>query len=163
LGLASGGEVADIEPVVRSRLRRALSLEGLGALAPRLERRAAMSRYSAHRGEIAHVLADDRLVATGISAVGAVGLDLVSGGEVDGYIRASVSDDFVEEHALSRAGEGEENVTLRVVPDEAWADFLDGEPYAPKAAVALDLVEDADPRSRAAGRDLIRRLDRAAR
>jgi hypothetical protein len=162
LGLASGEEVADLDPVVRSRLRRALSLEGLLALAPRLERRAAPLRYSAHPGEIAHLLADRRLVAAGISAAGAIGLDLVSGREADGYIRASALDEFVDRHALSSAGAGEGNVTLRVVADDVWEVFLDDLPHAPEAAVALDLAEDPDPRSQAAGKDLLSRLDRAA-
>jgi len=68
LGLASGDEVDGVGPVVRSRLRRALALESLGSLALRLERRAEVHRYSGHPGEISHVLADKRLVASGISA-----------------------------------------------------------------------------------------------
>jgi hypothetical protein len=161
VGLASGEEVAGIGSTVRSRLRRGLSLEGLGVLAPRLERRADVRRYSGHPGEIAHVIADQRLLAAGISAAGAIGLDLVSGREADGYIRVSALDNFVEEHALSPASAGIGNVALRVVPDEVWEVFLDGLQHAPPAAVALDLAEDADPRSRAAGTDLLGRLDSA--
>jgi excisionase family DNA binding protein len=159
LRLASGEAVPDLDPVARSRLRRALSLEDLGALAPRLERRAEPARYSTHPGEISHVINDRRLVAAGISAAGAIGLDLVSGGEADGYIRASALDDFIEEHALSKAAVGSGNVTLRIVPDDPWASFLDGLAHAPEGAVALDLAEETDPRSRAAGRHLIARLD----
>jgi hypothetical protein len=163
LGLASGEEPPGLDPAVRSRLRRALSLEGLGTLAPRLERRARLFRFSAHPGEIGRVLVDDRLVHAGISAAGAVGLELVSGREADGYIRASNLDRFVADHALVPTGSSGGNVVLRVVADDIWEVFLDDLPHAPEAAVALDLAEDADPRSRAAGEDLLARLDRARR
>jgi excisionase family DNA binding protein len=163
LGLASGEEPLGLDPVVRSRLRRALSLEGLGALAPRLERRAVVSRFSAHPGEISRVLADDRLVHAGISAAGAIGLELVSGREADGYIRTSDLAPFAADHALVPAGSTGGNVVLRAVADDIWEVFLDDLQHAPKAAVALDLAEDADPRSRAAGEALLAQLDHAGR
>jgi excisionase family DNA binding protein len=160
LRLASGEEVTDIDAVVHSRLRRALSLEGLNALAPRLERRAEAGRYAGHPGEVARVLADDRLSTTSVSAAAVIGLDLMPGRGADGYLRASALDEFVDEHALSPAVGSPGNVILRVVPDHVWASVLDGQPHAPEAAVALDLAEDADPRSRAAGEGLLDRLDR---
>src|ERR1700760_3542884 len=58
LGLASGDEGAGLDPVARSRLRRALALEGLSSLMLRLERRAEVRRYSGHPGEIRYILAD---------------------------------------------------------------------------------------------------------
>jgi hypothetical protein len=159
LGLASGDEVDGVDPVVRSRLRRALALEGLGALALRLERRAEVHRYSGHPGEISYLLADKRLVVSGISAARAVGLDVLAGNEADGYVRNSDLDGFVGEHALLPAAALDANVVLRVVPDDVWAEFLKGRPHAPEAPVALDLVEDVDPRTRAAGKELLGRLD----
>jgi hypothetical protein len=161
LGLASGDEVGGVDPAVRSRLRRALALEGLGALVLRLERRAQVHRYSGHPGEIRHVLADKRLVASGISAAQEVGLDVVSGNEADGYVRDSDLGGFVRDHVLFPAAAVDANVVLRVVPDDVWADFLKGRPHASEAAIGLDLAEDADSRSRAAGKNLLRRLDRA--
>jgi excisionase family DNA binding protein len=164
LRLASGEVVDTLDPATRSRLRRLLSLEGLVGLAPRLERRAEVRRYSGHPGEIAHLVADKRLVASGVSAARAIDLDLMSGREADGYIPASALDAFVGEHALSPAAEvGAANVNLRVVSDDVWTDSLAGRVHAPQAAVALDLAEDADPRSRAAGEGLLDRIDRAAR
>jgi Helix-turn-helix domain len=159
LGLASGDEVDGVDPVVRSRLRRALALEGLGSLALRLERRAEVHRYSGHPGEISYLLADKRLVVSGISAARAVGLDVLAGNEADGYVRNSDLDGFVGEHALLPAAALDANVVLRVVPDDVWAEFLNGRPHAPEAPVALDLVEDVDPRTRAAGKELLGRLD----
>lgn len=160
LGLASGDEAVDVDPRARSRLRRILSLEGLGALAPRLVGRAAVGRYAGHPGEIGHLLKNPGVVRSGVSAAREVGLDLVSGREADGYVRASKVSELVGEHALMSAKPGEANVTLRAVPDDAWGDLLEAASHAPEAAVALDLAEDLDPRSRAAGKDLLARLDR---
>ncbi len=161
LGLASGEEVDGVGPVVRSRLRRALALESLGSLAVRLERRAEVHRYSGHPGEIRHVLADKRLVASGISAAQEVGLEVMSGLEADGYVSAEDLDTFVRDHALFPAAAVDANVVLRVVPDDVWADFLKGRPHASEAAIGLDLAEDADSRSQVAGEKLLGRLDSA--
>ncbi|MDQ5841213.1 MAG: hypothetical protein M3537_08755 [Chloroflexota bacterium] len=45
------------------------------------------------------------------------------------------------------------NVVLRVVPDEPFS-WLRG-PVAPALAVALDLAEDADPRSQQVAREVL--------
>lgn len=159
LGLASGDEVVGVDSAVRSRLRRALALEGLGALALRLERRAEVHRYSAHPGEVSHLYGDKRLVPSGVSAARAVGLDVMAGSEADGYISESDLDGFVGDHVLFPAAAVDANVVLRVVPGDVWADFLKGRAHASEAAIALDLAEDADSRSRAAGKKLLGRLD----
>ena len=163
LCLASGEEVDAIDAVTRSRLRRALSLEGLGDLALRLGQRADVGLYRAHPGEIAHLLADDRLIASGVSAARLVGLDLLAGREADGYVRRSALDEVVEEHALASAVIGESNAVLRVVSDDVWDPFLGDRPHAPEAAIALDLIEGHDSRSQAAGKELLKSLDRKAR
>lgn len=155
--LASGEDVGGLDPSVRSRLRRALELEGLKKLAPRLNRRAELHRFSAHPGEVSYVLEDPALVRSGISAAGAHGFDLVSGAEVDGYLPESKLKKFAQSHALSPSGP-ESNVCLRLVPAKAWR-LLQGAPIAPITAVALDLAEDSDPRSNKAGQDALRDLD----
>lgn len=156
--LASDEGVEGIDPSVRSRLRRALRLEGLGKLGPRLFRRAEIRLLDAHPGEIAYLLEDSKLVRSGVSAAAEHGLDLVSGQEVDGYLRAGALEGFASSHALSSAGPAG-NVRLRLVPDESWR-FFAGRSIAPLAAVALDLSEDPDPRSARAGRAALRDLDR---
>jgi hypothetical protein len=158
LGLASGEEVDQIDSVTRSRLRRLLSFEGLSSLAPRLERRGQVHRFSGHPGEIRHLLADERLVASGASAARSIGLDLLGSG-ADGYVSDASLDEFVQEHALFPAATIDANVTLRLVPGDVWADFLGGQVHAPEAAVALDLAEEPDSRSRTAGEELLHRLD----
>jgi excisionase family DNA binding protein len=159
LNLASGEEVDQIDSVTRSRLRRLLSFEGLSSLAPRLGRRAQVHRCSGHPGEIPYVLADKRLIASGVSAARAVGLDLLSGNEVDGYVSDADLDEFVRDHALLPAAAVDANVVLRLIPDDVWTEFLKGRPRASEAAIALDLAEDVDSRSRAAGEKLLGRLD----
>lgn len=156
LRLASGEDPHPVDPALRSRLRRALALEGLEALGPRLARRGEARHFDAHPGEILYVVDDPRLVASGVSAAGAHGLDLISGSEADGYVRAGELRDFVADHAL-RDGAPGSNLRLRVVPDRAWAQLEEAR-VAPLAAVALDLSEDADPRSAAAGRAALSKL-----
>jgi len=156
--LASEEDPLKLDPSVRSRLRRALALEGLAALAPRLRDRSQVATYKAHPGEIPYVLEDKTLVPSGINAAAAMGIGLLASREADGYLAQSQLQRFVDEHALSPAGiDGK--VRLRVVPDSAWQN-LTGRSIAPPAAVALDLADEPDPRSKAAGEKLIRQIDR---
>jgi excisionase family DNA binding protein len=156
--LASEEDAPKLDPSVRSRLKRALALEGLAALAPRLRDRSQISTYKAHPGEIPYILEDKALVPSGISAAGPMEIGLLASREADGYIAQSQLQRFIGEHALSPAGiDGK--VQLRVVPDDVWQN-LAGRSIAPPAAVALDLADEPDPRSEAAGKKLVRQIDR---
>jgi hypothetical protein len=159
--LASGEEAPELDPGVRSRLVRALALEGLGDLAPRLGNRAEVSTFRAHPGEVRYVAEDAALIPSGISAARATGVGLLPGREADGYIAQTQLQRFIDEHALSfREVDG--NVRLRAVPDDVWQD-LAGRSIAPLAAVALDLADEPDPRSEAAGKKLISQISRQNR
>jgi excisionase family DNA binding protein len=153
LRLSAGERVEGLDPSVRSRLRKALAVEGLEQLAPRLVRRGESRYFAAHGGEVPYLLEDPRFVASGASAAAAHGIDLVPGQEADGYVRAGAEREFVADHALRPAAPGA-NVLLRVVPDDAWG-FPAEARVAPLPAVALDLAEEADPRSSAAGRRML--------
>jgi hypothetical protein len=119
--------------------------------------------YSAHPGEIPYVLEDEALLPSGISAAGSVKAGLLPGREADGYIPQSQLRSFVAYHALSPA-DVDGNVRLRIVPADVWHELeLGGRAVAPPAAVALDLAEEHDPRSRSAGRRIAREIDRANR
>ncbi len=157
LRLASGEEVNGIDPSNRSRLKRALAMEGLRRIAPRLGHRAEIQQFRSHPGELSHLQKDPALVLSGVSAEPRR-RELVAGREVDGYIEASEVKRFVSRHALVSSGP-DGNVRLRLVPAEAWG-FLDGLKLAPQAAVALDLAEEFDPRSASAGRKALARIDR---
>jgi excisionase family DNA binding protein len=160
--LASGKQVEGIDPSVRSRLRRALAMEGLEKLRPRLVRRAESRFLSAHPGELLHLADDAALVRSGISAAASYGIDLVSGSEADGYLAADALKRFESAHALSRSDRASSNVRLRLVPAPAWRLASRGD-VAPIAALALDLAEDPDPRSARAGQSLLREIDDAIR
>lgn len=155
--LASHEEVAELDPSVRSRLKRALRQEGISKLAPRLERRAEALSFVAHPSEISYLLGDRRLLRSGISAAGDQGFNLISGQEADGYVQAAEFDEFVADHALQPAG-SEGNVRLRILPEAAYP-FIGDRETAPRAAVAVDLADDLDPRSAQAGRKELRELD----
>lgn len=161
LSIASGEEPSWLEPKVSWRLRQSLKLEGLSGLIPRLSRRAHVAGFRAHPGEIKYVLDDPALVRSGACAAPALGLDLVPSAEADGYIREEDLASFKRVHALREAPRGEANVILRIVPNDAWH-LPPEDPKVPAAAVALDLVEDPDPRSCRAGEGLLVRLDRAS-
>lgn len=157
--LASGQTVEGIDPSVRSRLRRALRVDGLAKLAPRLARRAESQHFDVHPGELRYLLEDPAFVRTGISAAGEYGLDLLSGHEADGYVAASGLKRLIANHALSAADAHSGNVRVRLVPNKAWRHLADAK-VAPTAAVAIDLAEDPDPRSASAGKRMLRRLNR---
>jgi excisionase family DNA binding protein len=163
LKLASGEKPPPLDPSVRSRLKKALAHEGLRGLGPRLKDRARVGLYRAHPGEIPYALEDEALVRSGISAAASLDSGLLSGREADGYVAQSQLKSFIAKHALSPAGI-DSNVRLRVVPDDLWLSLkLDARPIAPRAAVALDLAEEVDPRSRKAGEQLVREIDRGNR
>jgi hypothetical protein len=161
LSLASDEDIEGVDPSVRSRLKRIAALEGIEGLGPRLAHRAEVLSFRAHPGEIPYLLKDSEFVRSGISAAGAEGLGIVSGREADGYLQKSKLKKFVARHALEAAG-ADGNVHLRLVPKEAWQ-FLQGRRAAPRAAIALDLTEESDPRSSKAGRAALRELDRRLR
>ena len=160
LRLASGEEVDGIDPSNRSRLKRALALEGLERLAPRLGHRAEVLQFRSHPGELSHLQKDPALVLSGVSAEPRRH-GLVAGREIDGYLEAGELERFVRRHALVPGGP-DPNVRLRLVPVEAWQ-CLEGLKLAPPAVVALDLAEDSDPRSARAGRKALAGIDRKAR
>jgi len=162
--LAASGEPfpEGIDPAVRWRLRQALTHQGLVAVRGRLGRRAEVERFWALPGELRALHMSKDIVLTGSSAAGALGLPLAAPDTIDAYIRASRLDELVDEHGLDDVDEvGQDNVVLRIVPDEAW--LLDERRAAPIAAVALDLSFYPDSRSARVGHDLLKRADREAR
>lgn len=162
--LAASGEPfpEGMDPAVRWRLRQALAHRGLVAVRGRLGRRADVERFWALPGELRALHKSKDIVLTGSSAAGVLELPLAAPDAVDAYIRASRLDELVEEHGLDEVDEvGQDNVVLRIVPDEAW--MLDERRTAPIAAVALDLSFYPDSRSARVGHDLLKRADREAR
>jgi hypothetical protein len=98
---------------------------------------------------------DSDIVLSGVNAAAAYGVDIRAPGVVEGYVRRDRLRDLVYRYALRPAEGADANVVLRAV-DESVPRARHG--VAPVAAVALDLLESPDDRSRRAGRELARRL-----
>jgi hypothetical protein len=162
--LAASGEPfpEGMDPAVRWRLRQALAHRGLVGVRGRLGRRADVERFWALPGELRAMHQSKDIVLTGSNAAGVLELPLAAPDAIDAYIRASRLDELVDEYGLDDVDKvGEDNVMLRIVPDEAW--MLDERRTAPIAAVALDLSFYPDSRSARVGHDLLKRADKEAR
>ncbi len=139
------------------RMRKALQYQGLAAIRGRLERRAQTHRLWALPGELRTLYGEDALAMTGSSASGALHLELAAPDTVDAYLPAELFDEIVRAYGLEDAPASQTNVTLRVVPDDAWV--LDGRRTAPEAAVAVDLASYPDARSSRVGMELLEKLN----
>jgi hypothetical protein len=156
---ASGEELpSGMGPSARWRVRRMLEFYGLGAIQPRLSRRAERSTYWALSGELRALRDRAELVLSGPSAAAAYDLGLVGPDAVDAYVPACLMAPLQSEHALEPMSGSEANVLLRAVPDGSW--LLDDRRFAPLAAVALDLCSYADPRATRVGAEVVARVDR---
>lgn len=159
LALASGAPAPWLHPDERRRLVRLIEARGLVALVPRLGTRADQQRFYGHRGVLRDLAEDPELVGTGASAARRHRLHLVPGQEVDAYAPEQHLRSVVEKWALEERADGA-NVRLRVVPTSLWP-FE--EPFAPVAAVAVDLMELSDVRAKRIGRAAVEHLDRERR
>lgn len=150
--LAAGEAPVGLEPDVRSRLGR-LAREGdLWSMRARLVNRAQVRRLRAHASDLGRIAAEPGLVRTGPAAAAEAGLTLVAPGAIlEAYLDAATAMRLVERYRLQPDPDG--NLVLRVVPAEVRG-WLAG-PVAPRAAVALDLAEDPDPRAQAVAREAL--------
>ncbi len=152
LALAAGEKPVGVDAAAISRLRRRLRSDGLSAMAPLLVRRARRVPLRVHPGERDRLLADPALVLGGAAAASRVGLGLIAPESAEAYVPAPEFEGVVKRHALRRSANP--NVLLRVV-DGPWP-FSPDARVAPLPVVAVDLLEDEDPRSQAAGRAALR-------
>lgn len=152
--LAAGLDPVGLPPDARSKLRRILREQDLWALRARFDTRAERRVLRAHSSDLARIAADPEVVRSGAGAAADAGLPLVApGAPLEVYVDAAAAERLVDRYRLSPSPRG--NVTLRVVPDEVRAWLPD--PVAPWPAVALDLAEDGDPRSRDVARSALSR------
>jgi excisionase family DNA binding protein len=154
LFMLSGERPDWVEPRDRSDLRHHLSLRSPARLVAAVRKRARLDRLRAHPGDLPRMRESDLLVLSGASAAGEHDLDLHAPGVVEAYVAAEHLDALGREFPW-RPSEGP-NVFLHVAGD-FWP-FDAAARIAPAAAVAVDLLEADDERSRRAGRDLFRRL-----
>lgn len=150
--LSSGVWPSELPAWDRSRLRHKAEVPLLD-VADDLRVRAERRSFRGDPRMFGSLSADPRLVRSGVSAAAAYGADIRDPGVVEGYVRRADLDAVVYRYALRAAALPEANVILHVVDGEVPRAR---EGVAPRAAVALDLLESGDPRAQRAGRDLAR-------
>jgi len=156
LALASGERPQWLAPDTRYRLGRLLAKHGLVALRARLVDRAERHAFRAHPSVLRDLRDDRALMLSGVTAAAELRLGLLAGDTVDAYVNERFLSAVVGRYGLQESQEP--NVILRVVPP-----FMPSWPpshIAPRAAVALDLLEEDDPRIRQVGTELLGRLTR---
>lgn len=150
--LAAGEPVPDIDAVTRSKLRRLLAERSLWSLRAKLAPRAVRRNLRAHSSDLARIESEPGVIRTGLRAASAAGLLLIGGDAPHQfYVDENLAKDLASRYGMRESRQP--NVVLRVVPDEPFS-WLRG-PVAPAPAVALDLAEDADPRSQQVAREAL--------
>lgn len=139
----------------RSRLRSWLRTASVESVALAVRRRAVRHDLRLLPQYLEAVAGADGVLAGGISAAEFVGADIVGLGAAEIYCTADRLAELTGEYGLS--DRGETNLTVRV-PALPEADLLTGRDAMPAAAVAVDLLESADIRTRRAGHDVAERL-----
>lgn len=135
---------------LRARLRSHPALADLAGL---VRRRAEVHRYRVVPAVIDRLVAIAGVQPTGISAKGH---NLVDAPQADLYVPADMLDEIVRRYALDDAARKDANVVLRVPSSDRWpvADST------PRLAVAVDLYDVGDARSRRAAEHLYQRIQR---
>ncbi|WKZ83281.1 MAG: helix-turn-helix domain-containing protein [Acidimicrobiia bacterium] len=151
---AADGREHSLSSVDRSRARRRLGRAGLVGIAERLAARADSRRFYGHPSVLERLGNAPDVVRSGVSAAKEHGADLLAWGFLEAYVPRSAADGIISKYALDEDAE-RANIVLRIVEDSAWP-FAPGERFAPRAVVAIDLLESGDERSRRSGLALAR-------
>lgn len=156
LFLASGEAAPWLGSDVRSRLRRRLREGFLRRDRARLSRRARAFYFVGAARARAYLMQDERFVQSGISAAAQHGASIRSRVVFEGYLPEDELEKVIYRFALQSADEREADLILHAVPG-AWP--FGSKRIAPKAVVAVDLMESLDQRTRRAGEELLRSLE----
>lgn len=151
LAMASGEPAPWLSPDTRYRLRRLLDKHTLSALRARLVERGMLHGFRAHPSVLRAIRNDQALMLTGVTAAAKLRLGLLAGETVDAYVAERALPAIVARHRLRDSQDP--NVVLRSVSSLVPSWPLSH--IAPMAAVALDLLEGEDPRSRQVGKELL--------
>ena len=152
---AADGHDSVLAPVDRSRAHHRLSGEGLLGVVNRLGARAQRQDFYGHPSVLRRLANEPSLVLSGVSAAAEHRADVLASDFLEAYIPLSRVQGIVRRYALNSDPE-RPNIVLRVVEDSIWP-FASGDRVAPRAVVAVDLLESEDDRSRRAGSALARR------
>ena len=126
----------------------------------RFSRRASLHAFRAASRDVEGICADDLVVLAGVSAAEQYAIDIAAPDVVEAYVDDAALRDL-RQYFMEPADPAAANVLLRVVPANVAA-ILRQERFAPRAAVALDLLESDDERSRRAGQQALAQLVAAA-
>jgi excisionase family DNA binding protein len=154
LALASGERPPWLAADTRYRLGRLLAKHGLLNLRARLVERGEQQAFRAHPSLLRAIREDPALMLSGVTAAAELRLGLLAGDTVDAYVDERALATLIARYGLRVSQEP--NVILRMVHS-----FMPSWPpshVAPRAAVALDLIEQDDPRIRQVGTELLGRL-----
>jgi excisionase family DNA binding protein len=155
LARLSGSEWPELSRWDRSRSKQRLAGRSLLSLADELRDRAEPHFFRGDERVVERLRNDPNIVLSGVNAAAHYDVDVRAPGIVEAYVGRDRLGELVYRYALRPADIADANVALRVVDGSV--------PRAPSgvalaAAVALDLLESPDDRSRRAGRALARRL-----
>lgn len=158
--LLDGQETAWIASSEKSRLRSRLlrHVDEVATFRRWLSsRQSSTERFRIAESDIAALLQESGVVATGISAAHVHGVRISAVGEADAYVTAEVASRLTKEYFLVGSDRG--NLLLRIV-DGTWhtdtAMARAGTLITTRLMTAVDLLDADDPRSASAGRELLR-------
>lgn len=155
--LAGGQPAAWLNREARWRMERQLEARPIEALRWQLVARGRAHGYEAHPAAVDRLHDDPVLMLTGTAGAEAAGLGLVGSDRlVEAYVDAAQLDHVVKRYHLRPSLEP--NVVLRPIPDFGWPPPRPA--MAPTVAIALDLLENREPRARQLGRQLLDRTER---
>jgi excisionase family DNA binding protein len=152
--LAGGEDPRALDAVTKSKLRRMLRERDVWSMRARLSSRAKRQDLRAHPSDLRRIEGEHDVVRTGPRVAAGAGIPLVAAAATpEYYVDARTADRLINRYRLSSTSDP--NVILRIVPDEVWP-WL-SRAVAPRVAIALDVAEDRDARSRDAAQSLLAR------
>ena len=157
LALLSGEEAPWLDPSARSRVRARLADGPVEQLLPRLRRRARVHYLRARPAALKKIRGAKGFIPSGVSAADAYEAEILAPEQVEGYISSRHLNELRYRLALESVDPPAANVVLRVAE---FPPALKGRRIAPPGAVAVDLMDSHDERSRRAGIRLAERLRR---
>jgi hypothetical protein len=154
--IASGGQAPWLDRVSRWRIRKQLASRPWPRLRHALADRASLSRYSAHPDSVARLHDEPGLMHSGLGAAETSGVGVIGAGDrFEAYVPDERLPDIIDRNHLRQDPAG--LVALRAILPAALPRPLPS--VAPPVAIALDLLEDHEPRARQVGRELLDMLE----
>jgi excisionase family DNA binding protein len=151
LFLADGLEAPWLDRSARWTLKRQLSEHRLADLRPRLGARGRRRYLRAHSSDIQRIGRERGVIRTGASAQNAT--NIVAPGHLEAYVTSEDLSAIASRYHLTPSWDA--NVVVREIPRVVASHIVGVE--APTSAVALDLLEEDDPRSQEIGQQLLAR------